>query len=158
MVQRSPPLAESIGGGAAASPAQLDSTVTWNGQTFTIGSTGTPDVVANSSVPLPSGPFTTLYVLATGVKGNQPSQTFTVTYTDGTTSTYTQSVSDWFTPQSYSGEAIAKTMSYRNKYDGTTDNRTFNVYGYSFGLAAGKTAQTFTLPTNKNVVLIATKL
>ena len=36
-------------------------------------------------------------LLATAVNGNQANQTFIVTYTDGTTSSFTQSVSDWFT-------------------------------------------------------------
>ena len=42
-------------------------------------------------------------MLATGVHGNQANQTFVVTYTDGTTSSITQSLSDWFTPQNYRG-------------------------------------------------------
>ena len=48
-----------------------------------------------------------MLLLATGVNGNQPDQTFVVTYVDGSTTTITQSLSDWFTPQSYPGEAVA---------------------------------------------------
>ena len=41
---------------------------------------------------------------ATGVNGNQANQTFTVNYSDGTSTSFTQSLSDWFTPQNYAGE------------------------------------------------------
>ena len=57
-----------------------------------------------------------------------------VTYTDGTTTRITQSLSDWFTPQNYPGESQALTMGYRVTASGATDNRTFHLYGYSFAL------------------------
>jgi len=39
-----------------------------------------------------------------GRKRESGGQTFTVTYTDGTTASFAQGISDWFTPQSYPGE------------------------------------------------------
>ena len=69
--------------------------------------------------------------LGTGVDGSQASQTFVVTYTDGTTATFTQSLSDWLTPQNFTGETKALAMAYRDDSDGTKDTRTFNLYGYS---------------------------
>ncbi len=68
-----------------------------------------------------------------------------VTYTDGTTSTFTQSLSDWFTPQSYAGETVASSMAYRLTSTGATDNRTFNLYAYTFALNSAKTVQSITL-------------
>jgi hypothetical protein len=97
-------------------------------------------------------------MLATGVNGNQASQPFIVTYTDGTTSTFTQSLSDWFTPQSYAGEAAAQTESYRVSPNGTLDGRTFYLYGYSFTLNNAKTVKSLTLPSNANVVMLAATL
>jgi len=97
-------------------------------------------------------------MLATGVNGNQASQTFTVTYTDGTTSTFTQSLSDWFSPQSYAGESQAATMAYRNTGAGGKDDRTFYLYEYSFALNATKTVSSITLPGNNNVVVLAMTL
>ncbi len=44
----------------------------------------------------------------------QPNQSFTVTYTDGTTPTFTQSISDWAVPQGYAGESTALTTAYRD--------------------------------------------
>ncbi len=71
-------------------------------------------------------------MLATGVNGNQASQTFVVNYSDGTSSTFVQSMSDWFAPQSYAGESEAVTMAYRDTNAGVKDTRTFYLYGYSF--------------------------
>ena len=97
----------------------------------------------------------TLNLLATAVNGNQPNQTFIVTYTDGTTSSFTQSLSDWFTPQNYAGESKALTMAYRLAPSGATDNGTFYLYGYSFALNSAKTVKSLTLPNNRNVVVLA---
>jgi hypothetical protein len=47
------------------------------------------------TVTLPPDNFPTLQMLATGVEGTQLAQAFKVTYTDGTSGTFTQSFSDW---------------------------------------------------------------
>ena len=62
---------------------------------------------------LPAGRFNTLQILATGVQGNQAAQTFTITYTDNSTATFTQSFSDWANPQVTRRNAVI-TMPYRN--------------------------------------------
>jgi hypothetical protein len=83
---------------------------------------------------------------------------FTVTYSDNTTQTFTQGISDWHTPQSYAGESNAVAMPYRNQFNGTADNRIFYVYGYSFSLNSAKTVRSLTLPANGNVMLISADL
>jgi subtilisin family serine protease len=123
------------GGGHALSSNLLGSSVVSNGNTFNLGALGGNDVVSASGqvIALPSAAnFTTLNFLALGINGNQANQTFTVKYTDGSTQTFTQSVSDWFTPSNNVGESKAVTMTYRDLYTGATDNRTFYVYSYSF--------------------------
>jgi hypothetical protein len=107
---------------------------------------------------LPTGNYAAMDLLATGVNGNQPNQHFVVTYTDGTTTTVTQGLSDWFTPQHYAGESIALTESFRTVAGGGIDHRNFYVYGYSIALDAGKTVQSVTLPNNRNVVVLAIDL
>ncbi len=97
-------------------------------------------------------------LLATGVDGNQTNQTFVVTYTDGTTTSIVQSLSDWYTPQNYAGESIAAATAYRVTSSGGTDNRTFNVYGYSFAINSAKTVQSITLPNNANVIVLSLDL
>ncbi len=141
--------------GSAYSGNLLGTSVVFQGLSFNLGPANAPDAVANATIPLPTGQYHTLGLLATAVNGNQPSQTFTVTYTDGTTSLFTQGLSDWFTPQSYAGESVAVTMAYRDKSNGTEDSRTFNLYGYSFTLNSTKTVSSITLPKNQNAVVLS---
>jgi hypothetical protein len=110
------------------------------------------------SIPLPAGNFSGLMLLATGVEGNQASETLTVTYTDGTTSQFTQSFSDWYTPQKFAGESEGVATAYRNFDDGTKDQRTFNLYAYRFALNPSKVVQSITLPNDADVVVLAATL
>jgi F5/8 type C domain-containing protein len=145
-------------GGGAYSATLLGSTVTFQGLSFGLGPANAPDSVSSATIALPAGQYSTLSILATGVNGNQPSQTFIVKYTDGTTSTFAQNLSDWFTPQSYAGESVVATMAYRDMSNGTKDNQTFYLYGYSFTLNSAKTVSSIALPNNANVVLLAVVL
>jgi hypothetical protein len=97
-------------------------------------------------------------LLATGVHGNQTNQTFIVTYSDGTTSSFTQSLSDWFYPTGYTGESAALTMAYRLNATGTTGSGPCYLYGYSFPLNSAKTVASITLPNNRDVVVLAVDL
>ena len=148
------------GGGAALSANLLGTSQTWLGTTFAIGPAGSSDVTsaAGQTIALPAGQNVALDLLATGVDGNQPNLTFTVNYSDGTTAVFTQSVSDWFTPQNYPGESKAVTMAYRDLSNGTPDNRTFFLYGYSFALNSAKTVRSLTLPNDADVELLAIDL
>ncbi len=132
----------------------------FNGILLTFGPANELDAVAGKaqSVTLPTGQFSGLELLATAVQGNQAAQTFTVTYTDGTSSKFTQSLSDWFTPQKYPHESEGVAMAYRNFDNGTKDQRTFNLYAYRLVLNKAKTVQTITLPNNANVVVLAATL
>jgi hypothetical protein len=144
--------------GYSYSATQLGTSQTVGAVAFNIGPVGAPDVVTSTTVPLPSGQFGTLQMLATGVNGNQPAQTFTVNYTDGTQSTFNQSLSDWYTPQGYPGEATAVTTAYRNSSAGTLDHHPLLLYAYSFQLASGKSVSSIVLPSNRNVVVLAITL
>jgi hypothetical protein len=119
---------------------------------------GVSDAVSGQTVTLPSGEFTTLKLLATAVNGNQPGQTFAVTYTDGTVASFSQSLSDWYTPQNYLGESVALSTRYRDDSTGITESAIFNLYGYSLILNSAKTVKSVTLPQNRNVVVLAMTL
>jgi hypothetical protein len=146
------------GNGYAYSATLLGSSLTWNGNTYSFGSAGIADAVSNVTLPLPAGNYITLSLLGTGVNANRPNQVFTVNYTDGTSTSFTQSVSDWFTPQNYAGESQALTMAYRVNPNGTLDHRTFYLYGYSFALNPAKTVASLTLPKTRGVVVLAVDL
>ncbi len=130
-------------------PACTNDAVSFNGQT----------------ISLPSGQFTTLQLLATAFDGPITGQTITVTYTDGTTSTFTQGFSDWCgcstNPGGQSGESFAVVMPYRDEATGAEDNRVFNLYAYTFVLNNAKTVQSLTLPAKPStggVVVFAATL
>jgi subtilase family serine protease len=131
---------------------------TIRGMLFYFGPANTADAVSGKTVSLPSGQFSNINLLATGVNGNQVAQLFKVTYSDGTSSTFTQNLSDWFAPQNFAGETKAMTMPYRDNGQGQKDNRTFYLYQYTFALSANKTVVSVTLPNNRNVVILAASL
>jgi hypothetical protein len=143
------------GNGYAYSSNLLGSSLSWNSSTLSFGPANSEDAWSSTTITLPSGQYSTLNLLATGVNGNQASQTFTVNYTDGTDTVITQSLSDWFTPQSYSGESKAATLAYRDTSSGTEQSGTQYLYGYSFAINNSKTVKSITLPNNRNVVVLA---
>jgi hypothetical protein len=146
-------------GGYAYATNLIGTSINWSGATFTLGGAGVSDAVSNTTLALPAGNYSSINLLATGVNNNQPNRTFVVTYTDGTMTSFTQSLSDWFTPQSYPGESIALSMAYRVAPDGAAStNGPFNLYGYSFALNSGKIVKSLTLPATRNVVVLAIDL
>src|SRR5262249_9518305 len=99
---------------------------------------------------------TTLLLLATGVNGDQASQTVRVNYTDGTSSTFTQTFSNWLNAnQNVAGQSIARTFAYRNRSTGVADNRAFDLFGYSFTLTGTKTFASLVLPAPNTVTVLA---
>ncbi len=145
-------------GGYAYSSNLLGTTITFTGSQFNLGPANAADAVSSSTIVLPNGKYSTLAMLGTGVNGNQPSQTFTVKYTDGSSSSFTRSLSDWHTPQNYSGETTLRTMSYRDFKNGTKQIRTFSVYAYSLALNKTKTVMSIAMPNNANVAVLAITL
>ncbi len=144
--------------GRSYSGVLLGASVSSGGITYGLGPMGVPDAVSGKTVTLPAAKFTTLKMLATGLNGNQAGQTFTLTYSDGTKTSFTQGLSDWFTPQNYSGESSAVSMNYRDNSTGTRDSRIFYLYSYSFALNSTKAVSSITLPANRNVVVMAMTL
>ncbi len=128
------------------------------GTAFYFGPAGVLDAVSGQTVALPAGQFASLKLLATGVNGAQASQTFRVTYTDGTSTSVVQSLSDWFSPAGFTGETRALTMAHRNTGTGLLDNRTFYLYEYSIALNPARTVASVTFPNNSNVVVLAASL
>jgi hypothetical protein len=141
--------------GDAYSATLLGTSLTWNANPYAFGSPGTADAVSNTTVALPPGNYPTLSLLGTAVNGNRANQVFTVNYSDGSSTSFTQSMSDWFTPQNFAGESQVLAMPYRLTSSGAEDNRTFYLYGYSFALNSAKTAVSLTLPASRNVVVLA---
>jgi hypothetical protein len=136
--------------------------VAWAGTTFNLGSAGQNNVVAanNQTVVLPGGKYTALQLLGASVFGPQRG-TFTVHYSDGTSSTFTQSFSDWAYNTSQPGESVVESMDYRNFNQGGgngRDTRSLFVYGYSFALNPSKQVVSVTFPANSAIKILAMDL
>ena len=143
----------------SALPAELlTRTAEWDGARFLFAPANEANAVTSQTISLPAGKFDGLKMLALAVNGSQESQVFTVTYTDGTSSSFTQSVSDWYTPENFPGESQAVHLPYRLNGGGDRDEREFYVYGYSFPLDDKKAVRTLTLPQNPQVVVLAVTL
>ena len=112
--------------------------------------------MSSTTIPLPAGNYATLNLLGAAAHGAQTNQKFVVTYTDGTTTTITQSLSDWWgPPKNYSGESQVLKMPYLVTPTGATMNEVVYVYGYSFAINSAKTVKSLTLPNNRNVMVLA---
>jgi hypothetical protein len=136
----------------------LGTSVVWSGTTFNLEGAGMPSAVNSATLALPAGNFSAVQLLGAAVQGNHVKQVFVVTYTDGTTDSFTQSMSDWTSPQSYAGESKALTMPYRVRPLGTTLNAPVYLYGYSFALNSAKTVKSIALPKNRDIVLLSIDL
>jgi alpha-mannosidase len=152
------PEASADGEGFAYSKEALGSTPVWDGILFNLGPANAPDVVTSKTVALPAGKFADLRVLAVGVEGSQEAQVFTITYADGTSASITRSLSDWYQPSGYEGESEAVVAPYRLEEDGSKDNRTFYLYGYSFKLDSSKSVRSIALPGNEHALVFAMTL
>jgi hypothetical protein len=139
--------------GNAYAAALIGTSISWAGSTFSFGAAGAADAVTNATIPLPAGNFSALNVLGSAILADQPNQIFVVTYTDGTTTTITQSISDWAKPTKYPGETMVLKMPYRIAKNGTVQNDAAYVYGYSFAINSAKTVRSLTVP--KNVMILA---
>ncbi|MEO6888108.1 MAG: GH92 family glycosyl hydrolase [Ktedonobacteraceae bacterium] len=137
----------------AAAGFSSGSTVTVNGISFqwpTIAA-GSNDnwQAAGQVIPVSNGNgATTLAFLGSATNGPS-SGTITVTYTDGTTQTFTIAFSDWTlnggSASILPGDSVAARMTYRNSSSGQ-QSRTTYLFSTSVSLASGKTVQSVTLP------------
>jgi hypothetical protein len=136
----------------------LGTSAAWNGATFTFGAAGSPNATSSKTIALPAGNYTSLSLLGAGANGNQLNQSFVVSYSDGTSSTFTQSLSSWLSPQGYAGESTVSTMAYRVSPTGATSAGPVYLYGYRFALNNAKSVASITLPNNANVFVLAVSL
>jgi hypothetical protein len=74
------------------------------------------------------------------------SGTGTITYTDGSTQSYTLTSPDWFSTTPPSGGAVAVNSAYQNRQGNTTYDHTADIFAETVALSAGKTITSVTLP------------
>jgi beta-glucosidase-like glycosyl hydrolase len=121
--------------------------ITHDGLTFTwpARTPGVDDnvVAGGQSIKL-SGPGSTLGILGTANNGTA-SGTLTVTYTDGSTQSFSLSLADWWAGLAAPGSDILATMPYLNGPAGQI-NHSASVYCATLKLRPGKTVAYITLP------------
>jgi alpha-mannosidase len=126
--------------------------------TFKLGPANVPDAVSDKTVALPPSKFASVRVLATAVEGNQTRQHFTINYTDGTSTTATQSMSDWSGGADFHGESDAIEVPYRLASDGSIDGNPFHLWSYTFPTDPSKQLKSISLPSSRNVIVFAITL
>jgi beta-glucosidase len=135
---------------AQGSPTPLNSggQATIDGTTFTWPSgVGAPDnVIADGQIIDVSGSGSDLGFLGAAGFG-AASGTGTITYTDGSTQSYSISMADWYNNAPVSGDQIATTTSSWNFSSSTQVQHPVSIYFAAVPLASGKTVKSVTLPT-----------
>jgi hypothetical protein len=99
-----------------------------------------------------------LNLAGAAVNGGKAGQTIRLNYTDGTSEIWTQSFSDWCTPNYNPNEGIVSVQSYRDTATGGKDQTTNYIYGYSHPIAQGKKLESVTLPANPDVMLLGLEM
>jgi len=157
------------GSGYSFSAQALASVGVTPGGTVTSGSTsftwpdvpaGQPDTVTTAGqIIAMGGSGASLSLLAVGTNGTQ-SGPLTVTYTDGSTSTSTLTVADWYSNQTVPGCTLVVTAPYWNRPAGSTlpANHKVSLYAASVPLNAGKQVAYVTLPSNGRLHIFAATL
>jgi beta-glucosidase len=135
---------------AAGTPTPLTAggQATFGGTAFTWpAAVGTPDdVIADGQTIDLSGSGTDLGFLGAGAFG-AASGSGTITYTDGSTQSYSLAMADWYNNAPVSGDEIAATTTSWNFSSSTQTDHPVSIYFASVPLEAGKTVASVTLPT-----------
>jgi beta-glucosidase len=134
---------------AAGTPTPLTSggQATIGGTTFDWPAAGTNDnVIADGQIIDLSGSGTDLGFLGSSGFGSA-SGSGTITYTDGTTQSYTIGLADWYNNAPVTGSEIATTTTSWNYSSTTQTPHPVSIYFTSVPLEAGKTVASVTLPT-----------
>jgi hypothetical protein len=143
------------GGGASFSETALTNasaapgaTIKSGGVTYTFPNVaaGTNDnTVAEGQTIAISGGGAALGFLVSASYG-PASGTGTITYSDGSTQSYTLTAPDWFSTTPPSGGALAISSAYQNRQGNTTYSGSADIFSENVSLTAGKTVTSVTLP------------
>jgi hypothetical protein len=142
------------GGGASFSQAALtsahaapDASITSSGVTFTfpnVAAGSNDNTVAEGQHISMSGSGTLGFLMSASY--GPATETGYLTYTDGTTQTYTLNSPDWFSTTPPGGEALAISSAYQNRQGNTTYSGSGNIFSETVTLTSGKTLASVTLP------------
>jgi beta-glucosidase len=162
-----PAAANFDGSGYSFSAKQLAAVGITPGQPVTAGSAtftwpdvapGTPDNIATQGQVIAlSGTGSRLDLLGAGAPGNQ-SGDITLTYTDGSTSTSTIALADWWANSPSTGDTLVATAANWNQPPGGNGPHKVSLYATSLPVTAGKQVAYVTLPNLPGMHLFAAAL
>jgi beta-glucosidase len=121
---------------------------------------GQPDVVTTAGqIIAVNGSGSSLAFLGAGSNGTQSGQV-TVRYQDGTSSTGTLTLADWYSNSAVPGCTLVVTAPHWNRPAGSTldPNHHVSLYAGSVPLTAGKQIAYITLPSNARLHVFAASL
>jgi sugar lactone lactonase YvrE len=146
------------GAGGTYSYNQLgNGSVTYAGTIFTLGSPTVPNSITNGAVytlPAP-GSYSTVYLLGAAITPGQINQPFKLTYATGAPATVFVNMSSWAAPAGYAGESVVASTTHKNTQAGGQVAGTFDLYGYQLPVDSSRTLLSVTLPSTRNVVIMA---
>jgi endo-1,4-beta-xylanase len=147
------------GGGSSFSQTALSNAhgapgaqISSSGLMFTMPSAaaGTDDnTVPQSQVITMSGTGTLGFLLTSSY--GPASGTGTLTYTDGSTQSYTLSSADWWSTTPAGGTVLAVSSAYQNRQGNTTASQSGSIFAEAVPLTAGKTLASVQLPAGSPV-------
>jgi len=129
----------------------------WRGNVFTLGVPDGKNGANNVTIPLTSGNFSQLLMLASANYGPVTSS-FVVNYADGSTSTTSLTMSDWVNIVNYTNQVIVQQTTYFVYAAGGPNSTPTAIYGYAINLNNLKTVSSLTLPSTRKVVVFAIDL
>ncbi len=132
--------------------------LSWRGNVFTLGVPDGKNGASNVTVPLTSGKFSQLLMLASTGYGPISNASFVVNYSDGSTATSSFAMSNWLSSSSNPNEVLVESTSYRLYSNSGTASGTPMVYGYTINLDNSRTLTSLTLPNSRKVVVFAIDL
>ncbi len=152
-------------GAGLAISASLEPTIAWSPDgtpplrviQFGLGPSESPDVVQalGQDLQLTAGQYSLLGILAAAVDGSRADQLFTVNYTDGSSTTFHQGISDWSTSGNFQ-EFHPIELPYADTSLGVESGQsTYHLFGYEFDVDSSKIVSSLTLPDNPNVRILA---
>ena len=146
------------GNGNTYSYKQLNNgSVIYQGTTFTLGQPTVPNALTNGAVyTLPAqGNYSNVYLIGAATTTGETSEPFILTYSTGSPVTQTVSMSSWSSSAGYAGETIVASTPYANTSSGGKTSGTYDLYGYQITADPTRTLVSVTLPSTRNVVIMA---
>jgi len=135
----------------------LGALLSWRGNIFSLGLPDGKNGAANVTIPLTSGNFSQLLMVAATSYGPNTAS-FVVNYADGSTATTTLTMSDWVNISGFANEVVLQRTGYLVHGTGGPDPIATAIYGYAINLNNLKTVSSLTLPNSRNVVVFAIDL